>query len=78
MIETREIAMREGVKATALASLLVAGAHYGLKQARVAWYLSIPTAPKRILATTIILGAFSAASHLSQAYHVLGENKKVR
>jgi hypothetical protein len=78
MLETREIAMREGIKYTAISSLLVAGAHFGLKQAKVAWYLSIPAAPKRILAVTIILGSFSAASHLSQAYHVLGENRKVR
>ena len=78
MKETRVIAVTEGVKATALATALVVGSHFGLKLAGATWYTSIPAAPKRILACVIILGAFSAASHLSQAHHVLAENRKMR
>ena len=75
---SRTIAMTEGAKATALATAFCLASHFGLKAAQQHWYTGIPAAPKRILACVIILGAFSAGAHLSQAHHVLGENKKLR
>ena len=69
--------MKEGLKASAAATILTVLGHYSLKSF-TPWYSTIPTPPKRILTAIIILGAFSAGSHLSQAYHVLSENRKMR
>ncbi len=76
--ESRAVAVTEGARATAVATAFVLASHFGLKAAGQQWYIGIPAAPKRILACVIILGAFSAGAHLSQAQHVLAENRKMR
>ena len=75
MQETRVIAVTEGVKLAALATALVAGSHAGLSR-YTTWYKGVPAAPRRILAALVILGGFSFGSHLSQANHVLENNRR--
>ena len=78
MVKSREIAVIQGLKATAAAIVFTVTARFGLQHYSPALYASVPAAPKRILASLIILGAFSFGSHLSQANHVLEENKRFR
>ena len=75
MQETRVIAVTEGVKLSALATAVVVGSHVGLSR-YTSWYRSVPAAPRRILAALVILGGFSFGSHLSQANHVLENNRR--
>jgi hypothetical protein len=74
-LETRSIALFEGLKYTAAASLFTLGAHFGLQ--KQAWFAGIPAAPRRILYTCFILGSFSVGSHVSQARHVLENNRNL-
>lgn len=73
--ESEAIAVREGLFSGGLAFGAVAAFHL-LFQSR-AWYAAVPAAPKRIVGALIVLGSFSYGAHVSQAQHVLRENRHV-
>lgn len=73
--ESEAIAVREGLFSGALA-LGAATAFHFMFQSRP-WYTSIPAAPKRIVGALFVLGSFSYGAHVSQAQHVLRENRQV-
>lgn len=73
--ESEAIAVREGFISGGLALGATAAFHF-LLQSRP-WYASIPAAPKRIVGALFVLGSFSYGAHMSQAQHVLRENRQV-